>query len=813
MKVLTGLKILLLTGGAVLITSPLHAQDVGQNAAQDVEQNQNVAVGDIVVTANKRSQNLSKVGMSVSAVSGEDLEKQRIATIADLANITPGLTFAPSPTAVPIYTLRGVGFYETSLAAYPDVALYVDQVPLALPVMSSLTAFDLERVEVLKGPQGTLFGNNATGGAINFVVAKPTDTFHAGFETSYSRFNTFEAQAFMTGPITNTLSARVAVKAVRGDGWQRSYTRDDTNGALNNIAGRVLLDWRPSDRFKLLLNLNAWHDQNDTVAPQHIGVRPQFDIPNPPFGIATYPFAPNNARAADWSPGLPFADTKFKQATLNASYDLGAVTLASLTGLSKTNFLNGTEADGTALYAGDIVRDIGLIKSFTQELRLANDSASRFRWVVGANYERTTVDEFILDRLKESTTAPLFNFSKLVYSSNQKMRNIAGFGNVEFDVTDQITLKAGARRTKAKRSTDAFIGDSPAYPLLEEDRLANGVFPNTLTATFGGLYTAIYGGLVPPVQPNQSIILDNRVNPDGTPVNPATYLTTGNFIDSFVENSTSWSVGTDFKPNDTLLIYANISRGFKSGSYPTLAGSIYSVYEAVKQEELTDYEIGFKAQVLDRRVSLSGAAFYYDYRDKQLVGAFVDPIFGQLTRLINVPKSIIKGAELNIDARPVDGVTLSGSISYLDAKVKQYEGVVGTAVDPNTGLFLTVTDSFKGVRLPFSPKIQYNFHVDYEFPINASLRGLVGMGVSGQSKSIGILTKSAVDEDVLSINSRAIVNANLGIQNVEQGWALSAYGKNIFNKYYWTNAFQSFDNLVRYSARPVEYGISLKYRI
>ena len=813
MQISTSLKSALLVSGALLVTSPLRAEDGGQQAAQGADQHQGVAAGDIVVTANKRSQNLSKVGMSVSAVSGDDLTKQRIGTVADLAPITPGLTFAPSPTAVPIYTLRGVGFYETSLAAYPDVALYVDQVPLALPVLSSLTAFDLERVEVLKGPQGTLFGNNATGGAINFVVAKPASSFHAGFETSYGRFNTFEAQAFMTGPITNTLTARIALKAVRGDGWQRSYTRDDTNGALNNVAGRLLLDWRPSDRFKVLLNLSAWHDQNDTVAPQHIGVRPQFDIPNPPFGIATYPFAPNNARAADWSPGLPFANTKFKQAALNASYDFGSVTLTSLTGLSQTNFLNGTEADGTALYAGDIVRDSGLIKSFTQELRLANDSASRVRWVVGANYERTTVDEFILDRLKESTTAPLFNFSKLVYSSDQKMRNIAGFGNVEFDVTDHVTLKAGARRTEAKRSTSAFIGDSAAYPLTEEDRLANGVFPNTLTTTFGGLYASIYGDLVPPLKPNESIILDNRVNSDGTPVNPATYLTTGNFIDTFVEKSTSWSVGVDFKPSDTLLFYANVSRGFKSGSYPTLAGSIAAVYEAVKQEELTDYEIGFKAQALNKRVSLSGALFYYDYRDKQLVGAFVDPIFGQLTRLINVPKSTIKGAELNIDARPVDGLTLSASISYLDAKVKEYNGIVGAAIDPDTGLFVTVTDSFKGVRLPFSPKIQYNLRMDYEFAISGALDGLLGVGVSGQSRSIGILTKSQADEAELGINPRAIVNANIGIQNSAQGWTLSLYGKNIFNKYYWTNAFQSFDNLVRYSARPVEYGVSLKFKM
>src|SRR3546814_10627249 len=173
--------------------------------------------GDIVVTANKRGQNLSDVGLSVTALGSQALANQRISTVADLAQATPGLTFAPTPNATPVYTLRGVGFYDSSLASYPDVAVYIDQAPLPLPVMTTLTGFDLERVEVLKGPQGTLFGNNATGGAINFVAAKPTDQLEAGVELSYGRFNPFEAAGFISGPFTDTLRDSPPVHDVNGD--------------------------------------------------------------------------------------------------------------------------------------------------------------------------------------------------------------------------------------------------------------------------------------------------------------------------------------------------------------------------------------------------------------------------------------------------------------------------------------------------------------------------------------------------------------------------------------------------------------------
>lgn len=787
------------------------AQDPAVAASQADNKNSGEA-SDIVVTANKREQNLSKVGLSISALGAQQLANQRISNVADLAQVTPGLTFAPTPTTTPVYTLRGVGFFESTLAAYPDVSLYIDQAPLPLPVMSTLTAFDLERVEVLKGPQGTLFGNNATGGAINFVAAKPTATQHGGLEFGYSRFNTLEASGFLSGPLTDTLGYRVAFKTAHsGDGWQKSYTRNDSIGKENNIAGRMILDWAPIERLKFSLNVNAWQDKDDPQVPQKIANGPQNPVPDN-FPLLLYPAAPRNARAADWGPTTPYANTRFKQVTLRGDYDLGAVTLTSITGYSITNFLNGTEIGGTALGDLDNIQDKGRIKSLTQEVRLSNGSTNRLRWVFGGNYERTTVTEQTAINYQDTSTSFVNGITTSIYPSDQRMRNIAGFANAEFDVTDQITLKAGVRQTRAERSIFTINHDDPSFPPAVSPR--TGQPGLSLTDFFNTIFGAIYGGVVPTIAPFGNIVIDTRTNSDGTPVNPSTYLTTQPYRNKLNENSTSWSGGVDFKPSPDTLLYVNISKGYKAGSFPQLAGSIYTAYSPVKQESIIAYEAGLKLQLFDRKLSLSGAGFLYDYRNKQLRAKFVDPIFNALDLLVNVPKSQIKGAELSIDVRPSPGLTLSASGTYLDASVRQYNGVIGSTLV--NGLLQPVTASFKGVRLPFAPKFQYTIRVDYDAPITSNLNIFAGAGANGQTSSISSLAlpgaaSFAVPTSLYKINSRTLVNATIGVHASDNAWRLALWGKNIFNKYYWNNDILSYDTVVRYTGRPAEYGVSASF--
>jgi len=771
------------------------------------------AYGEIIVTANKREQNLSKVGLSIAALSGDALKTQRVQNVEDLAKVVPGLAYAPTPNATPVYTIRGVGFFETTLSAYPDVSVYIDQVPLSLPVMTTLTAFDLERVEVLKGPQGTLFGNNATGGAINFIAAKPTRTLEGGVDLGYGRFGTAEYGGYVSGPLSDTVRARVAFKGAQSGDWQYSYTRNDKIGAKDNLAARLLIDWDASETLKFSLNVNGWRNQDDPQTPQYTIPTPQFPVGSAGLGgvvgnlpIYNYRPAPNNARASDWNPNLrPYSDHHFFQSALRGDLEVAdGITLTSLTGYEKMRFLNSINGSGTALYAQDLGRNEGHIESFTQELRVANAASNSVRWVLGGNYEHTTVDETGDVYIHDTSASAHNGFNGSQFGTFQTMDNYAAFGNVEFDVTDQLTLKGGIRRTEAKRK-GLLLGsyEIPGF-------FPNGAFgPNSLTAFFNIALPFLFPQAnIGTIAPGHSIAIDTRTNPNGTPVDPATYLKVGDLHSKMTERNTSWSLGADFKPTENLLFYANVAKGFKAGSYPTLAPAILGAFDPVVQEELMDYEAGFKAQLLDRKLSISGAAFYYDYKNKQTRAKFVDPIFGALDKLLNVPKSRVKGAELEFDARPAKGLTLSGSVTYLDAKVTEFMGTVGSHLDAN-GLLVADLASAKGQPLPFAPEWSYAIRADYTFPLSQSLNGFVGASATGQTRTIGSIYILPAEKAAYNLPGYSLVNGNIGIESADGAWRLTLWGKNIFNKLYVTNTIQAYDNIMRYTGRPVEYGVNL----
>ena len=214
---------LLASAGWGATAMPALAQETSDGATESegASSRSSSGIAEIIVTAQKRQQSVNDVPISITTASGSDLLSKGITSTADLAKIVPGLSAPPSPYNVPVYSLRGVGFYESSLSASPTVAVYTDEVPLPFSAMTKAASLDVERVEVLKGPQGTLFGNNTTGGAINYIANKPTDKFEAGFDLSYGRFNTFDFQGFVSGALTEGLNARIAARTIQSGDWQK----------------------------------------------------------------------------------------------------------------------------------------------------------------------------------------------------------------------------------------------------------------------------------------------------------------------------------------------------------------------------------------------------------------------------------------------------------------------------------------------------------------------------------------------------------------------------------------------------------------
>jgi iron complex outermembrane receptor protein len=258
-----------------------------------------------------------------------------------------------------------------------------------------------------------------------------------------------------------------------------------------------------------------------------------------------------------------------------------------------------------------------------------------------------------------------------------------------------------------------------------------------------------------------------------------------------------------------VLLYGNVSKGFKAGSFPTVSAATTNQFKPVTQESLIDYEAGFKTTIPDLNMTFNGAAFYYDYKNKQLRAKIVDQIFGALDALVNVPKSRIAGAELDVSIRPLSGLSLNLAATYLDTKVQDYIGTTGSA--GGFGTHTPIKANFAGVPLPFAPKIQFAASADYTTHAFSNYDAIFGAGLSGQSTSIGGLYLTSLDKSEYEINSRVLLDLTAGLKS-DTNWKFTVWGKNVTNKYYWTNATLVYDNDVRYAGRPAEFGFSIGHQ-
>ncbi|MFC0306083.1 TonB-dependent receptor [Rhizorhabdus histidinilytica] len=761
------------------------AGDASGSAASD---------GDIVVTANKREQKLNDVGLAVAVVGGQALRNQRISSLADIAQSVPGLSFTPTPNSTPVYTLRGIGFYETSLGAYPTVPVYIDEFPLSFPGTTSHSAFDLEQVEVLKGPQGTLFGQNATGGAINYIAAKPTSTFKAGVDVGYGRFNAVEAEGFVSGPLAQNLTARFAGRYERADGWQTSNSRPgDHNGKKEVFAGRMLFDLQPADGLRFQLNLNGWKEKGETQAPQYVALIAQH-APSPPVDAS--PFSPLKPRAADWTPGTPYKNNHMVQAALRTDVGItDEVTLTSLTSYVHFKQNQGDDGEGLPAISLDLTPSTGKIDSFAQELRLSNGGDHPLRWVAGANYEKSKVYQDIFVRTQDSSTGYLFggigypNFATLDYYSDQKMENYAFFGNVEYDLVDHVTLKGGIRYTQSNRDARLCSRDATGIP--------DGI------GDF--FYEVVYGGAFGAYPSGQCYVNNDQ----GVTINGVAPGTPGEYAGKLHQNNISWRVGADWKPQPELLLYANVARGYKAGSFPAVSASAFTQFLPVRQESVLTYEAGFKVDLFDRKAHLNGAAFYYDYKDKQLRSKLNAPPFGILDVLQNIPKSTVKGFELDASATPLTGLNISAAFTYIDAKIDRFVGINAAGVGAD----------FAGARVPYTPKYQIAYNGDYTLPVSERLNAFVGTTVTYRSGTVAVIggdipppvTRSALANPLL-IHGYALVDLRAGVASADGQWRFMVFGKNVLNQYYWSNVVASFDTIGRYAGRPATYGASVSVR-
>jgi len=751
--------------------------------AQDTAPNEADQVQDIIVTAQKYSQSVNNVPMTITVATGDQLRQSGIRDVNDLPRIAPGFKISRSSTGTTIYTLRGIGYNDSSVGTRPAVTVYVDEAPIPFAVETRGAGLDAERVEILKGPQGTLFGSNSTGGAINYIAGKPTDTLRAGASITYGRFGQLDLSGFVSGPISETLSLRLAVAHEGGDDWQKSVSRPgDSAGQTDFSNGRISLLWQPSERLRMLLTAQHWVDRSDATLLQATAVTPRVPALLPATGLLGYPARPRGARWADWDATRDLQkNNRFTMLTGRIDYELSdAVTLTSLTTYNDLKYHFPGEADGVPTRSTSFNID-ATSETFAQEARIAA-TMDRLRFIIGANYQQDRPSENNLQSIGDTTSAIAFSsryggaWDTARVLSRQRAKGHALFGNVEFELTPGLTLQGGLRYTKFTNRYTGCLADAgdgnaavPYTNLINATRAARGLPP------------------IAPLQPGACITMD--------PVS----FTPGLAHFTLDEDNLSWRAGMQFKSTDDIMLYANVSKGYKAGGYGSINATFSTALRPVTQESVLGYEAGYKLRLMNRAVQLNGALFYYDYRDKQLIGTFINPILGAVNGLINVPKSRVYGAEVQLTATPVAGLTLDAAGSYIESEI------LGHYTDVNK---LGQVQDFHKTRISDVPRWQVNGGARYQWAASDRFDMFLGATMTYQSMVFSELGELPG----ISSGGYTLVDASIGVEGPESRWRAYLWGRNLFNENYAINHRLAIDTQTVLKGRPVTYGVTLDFK-
>lgn len=728
------------------------------------------SIEEVVVTAQKRRQSINDVPMSITALSGDQLEEKGIKEVSDLQKVVSGFRYAETYAGTPIYYIRGIGFNELSLGALPNVAVYVDEVAIPFPIMTGGVALDLERVEVLKGPQGTLFGQSSTAGAINYIAAKPTDTFESAITLGYGSYSEKLLDGYLSGPLSSNLKARLAFNVQKSDGWQESTTRNDELGAKDKRNVRLLLDWQATDQLDFSLNLSSFKDKSEIRALQYQGnewLSVGYPLIPEPYQsqIQNYIVADDN-EDADWGPRTPEQDSDFTQASLRTTYDFAdGKQLVYIISKADFDINRFTDPDGLAFNNFEY-RILGDISSTSHELRLSGEAVdNRLQWMVGVNYDNSEVDELDQRRIDFSSSNYALGsyFSRNDTVVRQDFTSKAVFAALDFDISEQFIAHVSARHTRTEDEFSGCTKDSGDGLLAAAYNFALGL------SVAPGECTTFVNGFV-----------------------------TGMAMDSLEEDNTSWRVGVDWTPNDETLIYGNVTKGYKAGSFPALAATDAVQFTPVTQESLLAYEVGIKKYFIDQNLQFNAAVFYYDYNDKQVRGRIGPTLFGYLEALVNVPESEVRGAELDMTWRITPNLVANINGIYVDSEI---EGDFVNFTD------FGIQDNFTGEAFPNTPKIQANADLEYSWTLANGYGLFVGGHVMFQDDTY----KGFGEDPRLKIDSYTVVDLRAGIDSADETWRLTLWGHNITDKDYSVMASRVSDTYVHAAGNPRSVGVNFTY--
>jgi outer membrane receptor protein involved in Fe transport len=787
-----------------LLAFPAYAQGGGAEA------DENIGLEEIVVTAQKREQSLQDVPMSISAISSDTLRDSGTTGIAGVAALVPSLGVVQNnqPLAQS-YRIRGLGSDPSIPTFEPSVALFIDGVYMPRSGLGVEDLVDLERVEVLKGPQSTLHGKNATAGVISVVSARPSDTFGGSIEGSLSQINggrnatAYRVAGSLTGSIADGVRARVTGVYYDAGPIFKNLTGKDANEMKRYaVRGQLEIDLASNITLNLTGARSEVLDNRSTNADVFLGVFPEPSVAldsnpalNALFGVTAC--TDSNARnriICSTDPSRSSSTSDVLSATLEA--DFGGTTLTAITAWSQyESQLINRDIDQVSLPLITFI-DAQKGDSLSQEIRLASPSGGAFEWLLGGYYLQSD-----LERGDRGLT-PTFEFQsaigrfplapgvlppQVVYGqpgdkgyqdSRASSKYFAVFGQVKVELSDQFALTGGLRwQTEKKEASLLNRATFTPNPNLPAGHPLAGI--NLLTTN-----------LVPAV-----------TFPGGVPINGA--------LPTIDDDNVTWNFTGNYTPNDNTLIYVTNARGSKSGGHNIGFGSAVPAIRQFGAEKVDHYEIGAKLDTADRRARLSVSVFRSDYTNYQSAG------FVGLQFLVNNAEDVrITGAEFEGTIRVSNNFTLNVGGAYLDAKFSTYTAgacYFGRAPDANRVNGAFTSCDLSGQPLPLTPKLRLTSALQYEQ--NVGLGDLYARGDISWQDDVNVASASL--DPRLEQKAHAIVNARLGLR-LDNGLDVSVWASNVFNQTVAQQAgalglFGTTSGYQQYLGAPRQFGGTVRF--
>jgi iron complex outermembrane receptor protein len=717
---------------------------------------------EVIVTAQKRAQSAQDIGMSVTAFSGDAMRTQRITQAVDLARTVPNVSsLNVSGGGVPILIVRGIGLQNFRINDSPTTAVYVDEVYQTSVATADFSMFDLERLELLKGPQGGLYGRNTISGALQVISERPDigDEPNGYMHLEYGDYQRTQVEGGYTLPLGDSAAMRLSGRWEQSDDaeWENILTNEE-HGEIDRWAGRGLFRFAPSDDIDLLLKIHGGNDESELplmrALPvlEDLGTAADAGVPIPNaenVGLANFapntcssilaaqgvkPQCANNTSITNQEYGLGsgdgdrfdsvanragYLDNSWGGASFNASFTFGDYVLTSISAYDSLDYRRVSDLDALPITwaEADYQTDID---AWSQEFRLAFEGDGNVNWVAGINYAEDDLEEdTFFDGSEGAFPAVLSGALSVRQDYEQHTDSFAAYGHLEWGFSESWNLIAEARYSDVEKTFEAqeylgFTGGSEAPFIAGKD-------------------------------------------------------------DTSFDNL-SGKLALEWDVTDEAMLYGSISSGFKTGGFN---GGVVFSSESLKpydEETVLAYELGAKSDWMDGRVRLNGAIFYYDREDVQQTATDISGDVS-VTRLTNVGDVEVYGAEMDMTWLATEGLTLQLSLGWTDSELDDSDlfssTVPGVPQSP-----------IEGTNTPNYSKYSGNFLGRYEHSVTDNLLGFAQVEYSYRSDRDLNLVTSKVEEAVLEEDGYGLTNIRLGLGPESGQWHAIVFVENVTDESY-----------------------------